>query len=85
MLLLNISDTASISQDGSSLKFIAVIADRQCYIQDASCRGLCSDIQPSHYKLWDNFFLEAGQCSSIVATTKKSNYNRSCQRNNFVP
>ena len=41
MLPLNLSDTAATSQDGSSLEFIAVIAGRQCYIQDASGRGLC--------------------------------------------
>ena len=42
MLLLNISDTPATSQVGSSLEFIPAIADRQCYIQDASGRGLCS-------------------------------------------
>ena len=41
MLPLTLSDTAAISQDGSSLEFIAPIASRQCYIQDASGRGLC--------------------------------------------
>ena len=41
MLPLNLSDTASTSQDGSPLEFIAAIAGRQCYIQDASDRGLC--------------------------------------------
>ena len=41
MLLPKISDTAATSQDGSSLEFIAAIAGRQCYIQDASGRGLC--------------------------------------------
>ena len=41
MLLLNLPDTAATSQDGSSLEFIAAIAGRQCYIQDASGRGLC--------------------------------------------
>ena len=41
MLLPKISDTAATSQDGSSLEFIAAIAGRQCYIQDASDRGLC--------------------------------------------
>ena len=40
MLLLNLSDTAANSQDGSSLEFIAAIAVRQYYIQDASGRGL---------------------------------------------
>ena len=40
MLLLNLSDTAANSQDGSSLEFIAAIAGRLCYIQDASGRGL---------------------------------------------
>ena len=41
MLLLTFSDTTATSQDGSSLEFIAAIAGRQCYIQDASGRGLC--------------------------------------------
>ena len=41
MLPLNLSDTAATSQDGPSLEFIAAIAGRQCYIQDASGRGLC--------------------------------------------
>ena len=36
----HLSDTAATSQDGSSLEFIAAIAGRQCYIQDASVRGL---------------------------------------------
>ena len=40
VLLPNLSDTAATIQDGSSLEFIAAIAGRQCYIQDASCRGL---------------------------------------------
>ena len=40
MLPHNLSDLASTSQDGSSLEFIAAIAGRQCYIQDASCREL---------------------------------------------
>ena len=40
VLPLNLSDTASTSQDGSSLEFMAAIAGRQCYIQDASGRGL---------------------------------------------
>ena len=40
MLPFNLSDTASTSQDGSSLELIAAIAGRQCYIQDASGRGL---------------------------------------------
>ena len=38
MLPLNLSDTAATSQDGSSLEYIAAIAGRQCYIQDASGR-----------------------------------------------
>ena len=42
MLPLNLSDTAATSQDGSSLEFIAPIAGRQYYIQDASGRGLCN-------------------------------------------
>ena len=45
MLPLNLSDTAATSQDGSSLQFIAAIARRQCYIQDASGRGLCWTIK----------------------------------------
>ena len=40
MLPLNLSDTASTSQDGSSLEFMAAIAGSQCYIPDASGRGL---------------------------------------------
>ena len=40
VLPLNLSDTASTSQDVSSLKFMATIAGSQCYIQDASVRGL---------------------------------------------
>ena len=40
MLLPNLSDTAATSQDGSSLEFIAAITGMQCYIQDASGRGL---------------------------------------------
>ena len=40
MLLLNLSDTAGTSQDGSSLEFIAALTVRQCNIQDASGRGL---------------------------------------------
>ena len=39
MLPLILLDTAATSQDGS--EFIAAIAGRQCYIQDASGRGLC--------------------------------------------
>ena len=40
MLPLNLSDTAATSQDGLSLEFIAAIAGRKCYIQDASDTGL---------------------------------------------
>ena len=40
MLLLKLSDTVATSQDGSTLEFIAAIAGKQCYIQDASGRGL---------------------------------------------
>ena len=40
MLPLDLSDTAATSQDGSSLEFISAVAGRQCYIQDASGRGL---------------------------------------------
>ena len=47
MLPLNLSDTAATSQDGSSLEFIAAIAGRQCYIQDASGRGLCIETNQS--------------------------------------
>ena len=43
MLPLNLSDTAATSQDGSSLEFIAAIAGRRCYIQDASGRGLWAE------------------------------------------
>ena len=49
MLLLNLSDTAATSQDGSSLEFIASIAGRQCYIQDASGRGLWCLSLSLHY------------------------------------
>ena len=42
VLPLNLSDTAATSQDGSSLEFIAPIAGRQCYLLDASGRGLCT-------------------------------------------
>ena len=37
----SLPDTAATSQDGSSLEFNKAIAGRQCYIQDASSRGLC--------------------------------------------
>ena len=40
MLLLNLSDTAATSQDGSSLEFVAATAGRECNIQDARGRGL---------------------------------------------
>ena len=40
MLLLNLLDTAATGHDSSSLEFIAAAAGRQCYILDASCRGL---------------------------------------------
>ena len=49
MLPLNLSDTASTIQDGSSLGFIAAIAGRQCYIQDASDRGLCMPLKAYSY------------------------------------
>ena len=42
MLPPNLSDTAATSQDGLSQEFIAAIAGRQCYIQDATGRGLCT-------------------------------------------
>ena len=49
LLPLTLSDTAATSQDGSSLEFIAAIAARQCYIQDASGRGLCPPyVMPKH-------------------------------------
>ena len=41
-MLLNLSDTAETSQDGSSLEFMAAIAGWQGYIRDASGRGLCT-------------------------------------------
>ena len=41
MLPIKVSDPAATIQDGSSLDFVAFIAGRQCYIQDASGRGLC--------------------------------------------
>ena len=44
VLPLNLSDTASTSQDGSSLKFIPAIVGRQSFIQDASGRGLCGTV-----------------------------------------
>ena len=47
MLPLNLSDTASTSQDASSLEFIAPIVGRQFYIQDASGRGLCEPFPPA--------------------------------------
>ena len=37
---ITFSDTAATSQDGQSLDFITAIAGRQCYIKDASGRGL---------------------------------------------
>ena len=40
----NLSDTAATIQDGSSLDFIAAIAGRQCFIQDASGRGLLAEV-----------------------------------------
>jgi hypothetical protein len=40
VLPLNLSDTAATSQNVSFLEFIAAIVGRQCYIQDASGRGL---------------------------------------------
>ena len=46
VLPLNFSDTASTSQDGPSLEFMAAITGRQCYIQDASDRGLCQVLVP---------------------------------------
>ena len=42
VLPLNLSDTATTSQNGWFLEFITAIAGRQCYIQDASGRGLCN-------------------------------------------
>ena len=52
MLPLNLSDTAATSQDGSSLEFIAAIAGRQCYIQDASGRGLWDGTPKEDVKFW---------------------------------
>ena len=61
MLPLNLSDTAATGQDGSSLEFIAAIAGRQCYIQDASVRGLCDvitktnelpELETGRIKIW---------------------------------
>ena len=40
VLPLILSDTAATSQDDSLLELIAAIAVRECYIQDASGRGL---------------------------------------------
>ena len=42
---LNLSDTAATSQGGSSLEFIAPIAGKQCYLLDASGRGLCTAVR----------------------------------------
>ena len=58
MLPLNLSDTAATSQDGSSLEFNAATAGRQCYIQDASDRGMC---QGPKGKVGGKEFFE-GQC-----------------------
>ena len=41
MLPINVSDTDATSQDDSSLEFVPAIVSRQCYIQDASGKGLC--------------------------------------------
>ena len=40
MLPINVSDTAATSQDDLSLELVPAIVGRQCYIQDASGRGL---------------------------------------------
>ena len=40
MLPINVSDNAATSQDDSSLEFVPAIPGRQCYIQNASGRGL---------------------------------------------
>ena len=66
MLPLNLSDTAATIQDGSSLEFIAPIVGRQCYIKDASVRGLCG-IDNTHgidKDLWYRQGLLTG-CSSV--------------------
>ena len=59
VLPLNISDTAATNQDGSSLEFIAAIAGRQCYIQDARGRGLCQGIKHKTKKIYIKY--ERGQ------------------------
>ena len=41
-LPIYVSDTDANSQDGSSLEFVAAVAARECNIQDARGRGLCS-------------------------------------------
>jgi hypothetical protein len=46
VMQLNFSDTAATSQNGSSIEFIAPIAGRQCYIQDAIGRGLWVVLDP---------------------------------------
>ena len=59
MLPLNLSDTAATGQDGSSLEFIAAIASRQCYIQDASGRGLWG-IKGGILAIFDGFRILSG-------------------------
>ena len=61
MLPLNLSDTAATSQDGSSLEFIAAIVGRQCYIQDASGRGLWGGKTLIH-KMWIITLFFGTQC-----------------------
>ena len=41
MMPTHVLDTAATSQDGSSLEFVSATAGKECYIQDARCRGLC--------------------------------------------
>ena len=67
MLLLNLSDTAATSQDGSSLEFIAAIAGRQCYIQDASGRGLwCLRLYFSCKKYNTLYCMHTSLCVDLV-------------------
>ena len=36
-----VSDTAPTNHDGSSLEFVSATVVKECYIQDARCKGLC--------------------------------------------
>ena len=40
MLPIHTLDNAATSQDGTSQEFVAANEGRECYIQDARCRGL---------------------------------------------